>query len=101
MAALSSKGFEDNQHSGIYLSLLGLESNYLKRITVDYRLVMYLGSMWPVSESARSTTLPFGRIDTHVMEPWFRDIRSQPSGGNWRALQLKTFENVVKEIVVV
>lgn len=59
------------------------------RVSNVYRLVMYLGSMWPVSLSERSTTFPFGIIEIHVIEAWFSEILSQPSGGNWRALEMR------------
>ena len=44
------------------------------------------GGMNPVSPRARRATLPLGRMVSHVMLPLFRPIRSQPSGGNCRAL---------------
>lgn len=44
------------------------------------------GGMKPASPRARSATRPLGRMVSHVMLPLFRPIRSQPSGGNCRAL---------------
>lgn len=44
------------------------------------------GGMKPASPRALSATRPLGRMVSHVMLPLFRPIRSQPSGGNCRAL---------------
>ena len=48
---------------------------------------MASGLKWPVSPRLRSDTLPLGRIVIHVMPQWLMLMRSQPSGGNWSALQ--------------
>ena len=43
------------------------------------------GGIWPASPSDLSETFPWGEIATKVMDPFFREIRSQASGGNCNA----------------
>ena len=50
---------------------------------------MSSGGRCPVSPKPRKETLPFGRIVSHVMPQLPTLMRSQPSGGNCKALLSK------------
>ena len=52
---------------------------------------MASGVMCPVSPRLRRDTIPLGWIDILVIPQWWMSIRSQPSGGNWSALQEQNF----------
>lgn len=55
------------------------------------------GGINPASPRVLRPTLPLGRMVSQVMLPLCKPIRSQPSGGNWRALRGKGRKKSVKK----